>query len=332
MRLENMKKDRQIEQAIVAGERNKEVINLIQNWCAHARIQKFGGVGIIEIQTGLPIGHHGVACEHASVGSMGSWDLADAAIDFYDQNCSACTKRIAIRMPNLYSLVAERDADTKKLEDEQRAIQTRLANSIAERSEHRQNIRSRQTAESVSILDLIDDIDRKLNGKSAGEKLVGAAKLAPETFSPEITAYCFSLIENHEHWFNEVGLKVLSIIATDIPRLVRSAMLCLSSHDAVATACDVIQSNPSFVDPSQVSSALPALVWRAEPEKTSIGSNNYVYDPRALVAIYEQQAKDVAAAIENALNDRRPYVSRPAWLYTRLTNNSGFFSCHFFIA
>ena len=26
------------------------------------------------------------------------------------------------------------------------------------------------------------------------------------------------------------------------------------------------------------------------------------------------------------------YVSRPAWLYTRLTNNSGFFSCHFFIA
>jgi hypothetical protein len=96
----NMKKDRQIERAIVAGERNKEAVGLIQNWCVHARIQKFGGVGMIEAQTGLPIGHHGMACEHASGGSMGSWDLADAAIDFYDRNCSACTKRIAVRKMN----------------------------------------------------------------------------------------------------------------------------------------------------------------------------------------------------------------------------------------
>ncbi|PLY40600.1 hypothetical protein CSZ94_20300 [Janthinobacterium sp. ROICE36] len=29
---------------------------------------------------------------------------------------------------------------------------------------------------------------------------------------------------------------------------------------------------------------------------------------------------------------KQGYMSRPAWLYTRLTNNSGFFSCHFFIA
>lgn len=325
-----MKKDLQVERAIRSGERNKEVVNLIQNWCAHARIQKFGGVGIIEIQTGLPIGHHGMACEHASGGSMGSWDLADAAIDFYDQNCSACTKRLAVRMPNLNSLVAERDAHVKKLEDEQDASQVRLANALMQRSEHRQSIRSRQTAESVSILDFIDDIDRKLDGKLASEKLVGAAKLAPETFSPEITAYCFSLIENREQWFNEVGLEVLSIIAKDIQRLVKSAMLCLSAHEALPTACDVVQSNPSFVDPSQISAALPALVWRAEPEQTSIRGNNYVYDPRALVAVYEHHTKDVTAAIESALSDRRPYVvSLGARAIIALSTNSSL-SAHSF--
>jgi hypothetical protein len=157
-------------------------------------------------------------------------------------------------------------------------------------------------------LDFIDEIDRKLDGKSASDFLLGAAKLAPETFSPEITEYCFRLIENHERWFNEIGLKLLSIIATDIPRLVKCAMLCLSSHDAVATACEVIQSNPSFVDPSQVTAALPALVWRAEPEKMAIGNSNHVYDPRALVAVYEHQTKAVAATIESALSDRRPYA------------------------
>ena len=325
-----MKKDHQIERAIAAGERNKEVVGLIQNWCVHARIQKFGGVGMIEAETGLPIGHHGMACEHASGGSMGSWDLADAAIDFYDRNCSACTKRIAVRMPNLISLVTERDDHTKKLEDEQHANRVRLTNALEERSAHRQKIRSRQTAESVSILDLIDEIDRKLDGKSASEHLLGAAKLAPETFSPEITAYCFSLIENHEQWFKEVGLELLSIIATDTPRLVKCAMLCLSSHDAVATACEVIQLNPGFVDPSQVIAALPALVWRAEPEKMSIGNTNYVHDPRALVAVYEHQPKVVAAAIESALTDRRPYaVSVGARAIIALAKNSSL-SAHTF--
>lgn len=303
-----MKNDRTFETAIAAGERNKEVAVLVQNWCVHAGIKKFGGVGMIEAQTGLPIGHHGLTCRHALGGGMCSWDLADAAIDFYDRNCSVCTNRTPVRMPNLLSLVAVRDAYAKQIEDEQRVIRERLVKELEARSALRQDIRARQPAESVSILDFIDELDRKQDGKHAGDKLLGAAKLAPETFTAEITAYCFNLLESREQWFNEVGLELLRIIAADTPRLVKCAMLCLASYDAISMACEIIQSDPSLVDPAQVAAALPALVWRAEPEQMPIGGHTYVYDSRPLVAVYQNHAKAVWNAIERALSDRRPYA------------------------
>lgn len=93
--------DRDIANAIKSGERNREVTELIHNWCTHARVEKFGGIGIIEMQTGLPIGHHSMACDHASAGGMAAYDLANAALDFHDRNCVGCTLRKACCMFSL---------------------------------------------------------------------------------------------------------------------------------------------------------------------------------------------------------------------------------------
>jgi hypothetical protein len=48
--------DRRIQEAIEIGQANKRTVELVQNWCAHVRIERFGGVGLVEQQTGLPIG------------------------------------------------------------------------------------------------------------------------------------------------------------------------------------------------------------------------------------------------------------------------------------
>jgi hypothetical protein len=51
--------DHEYQQAINAGERNRTGFELVRNWCAHVRIEKFGGTGLVEQMTGLPIGNHG---------------------------------------------------------------------------------------------------------------------------------------------------------------------------------------------------------------------------------------------------------------------------------
>jgi hypothetical protein len=65
--------ERRIEHVIQAGEQNRWTMELVRNWCAHARVEKFGGVGLIEAGTGLPIGHHSVRCDHASEAGMKQW-------------------------------------------------------------------------------------------------------------------------------------------------------------------------------------------------------------------------------------------------------------------
>jgi len=51
-----------IQDAVEAGKRNLEAMKLIRNWCAHVTVRKHGGTGLIEMQTGLPIGHHFLEC------------------------------------------------------------------------------------------------------------------------------------------------------------------------------------------------------------------------------------------------------------------------------
>jgi hypothetical protein len=93
-------------------------MELVRNWCAHVRIQKVGGVGLVEAQTGLPIGHHSLRCDHAGAGGVATWELRDAALDFYDRNCSDCKMRKLVNFPNLSGLIAERDEKRATAEGE----------------------------------------------------------------------------------------------------------------------------------------------------------------------------------------------------------------------
>src|ERR1700747_2904120 len=115
-----MTMDDSIQKAIRIGERNKEIIELAQNWCGHLEVRQSGGVGLVEIETRLPIGMRSFQCPYSSAAGLAGMNLEVVALDFYDRNCVGCNDRLPVRFPNLSSLVGERDAAQKR-ESEARA-------------------------------------------------------------------------------------------------------------------------------------------------------------------------------------------------------------------
>ena len=70
--------------AIEAGQRNLRAAKLVSNWCFHAKINRSGGRGLIEAETGFyPSGTWACNAKHSKKNSMHTWLLEDAAYDFY---------------------------------------------------------------------------------------------------------------------------------------------------------------------------------------------------------------------------------------------------------
>ena len=124
-----MSGDEQVRRAIEIGEKNKRTIELIKNWCAYIVVKQSGGVGIVEIETGLPIGTRSLECPHARAAGWAGMDMAHIAVDFYDRNCVDCQFRKPVTLPNLSVLVAERDAYRARQEQ----AQQRAEQAVAER-------------------------------------------------------------------------------------------------------------------------------------------------------------------------------------------------------
>ena len=99
----------EVERYLEIGRRNQEVIELGRNWCRHLEVELVGGVGMIEAQTGLPIGSRAFSCAHAAGGRFGGMHLDAIAVDFALRNCQDCRFRDVVGFPNWTSLIAERD-------------------------------------------------------------------------------------------------------------------------------------------------------------------------------------------------------------------------------
>lgn len=192
-----------IQEAIESGENNLRTLELVRNWCAHAQIVRAGGTGFVEMQTDLPIAHHHLECPHAPAGGMATFNLADAALNFYDRNCVDCKFRQPVGLPNLLKLVIERDAQKNRREEENARIEKDAADRLAVRE-----IRAQLNALSAATVDQISELDRTRSDKAA-LKLVELAGPAPETFASEIVEHLFGLLEANQYWLIEPGLKAL---------------------------------------------------------------------------------------------------------------------------
>ena len=180
--------EERIQETVAHGQKNQRTAERIQNWCKNARISRFGGIGLVEQMTGVPIGHMGVECDHAPTGGMQSWDLEAAAIDFYVRNCEHCDKRTPGVGPDIEPLIqVYKEGETARAK-EQAERQELEAQRRSERKRELDKLRATGSQETNQIVDLIDSIEKDEDGNPA-EKLVRFAHLAPETFSTTIIEF-----------------------------------------------------------------------------------------------------------------------------------------------
>lgn len=302
-----MSVDFDIQKAIEAGTRNQEVKELIHNWCRHARVEKFGGTGLVEMQTGLPIGHLFMACDFASAHGMATWQLEDAALHFYDANCVGCSNRQPVGLPNISSLVTKREEKERLTHERAEEIAREKEAALRRRSEIRTKLREKLTVPATTFVDDLHefDVDR---GQSKGRNLIESIRLAPEILVPDLEDHLFSLLESREHWFADVGLAILSESAVDQKRLVRCAMRCLTAGNAIELAATIVASKVLLVEANDVPEAIIGLALVASPPHSDFApTKRRKPNPVPLERIANSFPTETKQGIDVLLRSRSPF-------------------------
>lgn len=295
--------DRRWAEAVEIGKKNQSTVTLVQNWCAHARIENHGGVGLIQMQTRLPIGHLPMACDYATSGStMASWDLVEAALDFHDGNCVGCGHRKPVRLPNLSELVAKRDAAVRAQEVRAAAQDLEQADALRKRRAAREALRAKLPPPSQSLVDHLDVLDTGSESK-AGEELEAAAGLAPEAFTPDLIELLFGLIEGNERWAMETALVVLDKVGAAPDRLANGALRSLGLHGGIKSA-EVLLRHLEHARKGLVARAVPMLVHHAEPADLPFVERERNADPRFLVAVHKAFPVEVERVVDELLGSK----------------------------
>lgn len=293
-----------ISDSIAAGERNLRALILINNWCRHAKVKKFSGAGLIEMETGLPIGHHSIECPHAPASGPSMWDLGEAAIDFYDRNCVDCKLRAAIGFPNISELVAARDKERAERQRRSETLEAERLAALAKRDATRAQIRAKLTPVQATILDQLAELDHNPTDEKVSA-LVETARLAPEHFSSAIQRHLSDMLDVGGHYRALVGLSVLNVLGEEPTRLGNAALKALASYEAIECALGLAEKHASFVDNGLIGAALPALISHAYPRQYPVlGGSRGVRRPGPLHSIYKHHPAAVERGISRMLNSR----------------------------
>jgi hypothetical protein len=115
--------ERSLESAYALGARNKNILDLLYQHCAHARDEQTSGQGLAEAASGLPINMRTIRCQYAKNPVGMAMDMEWIALDFYRSNCVGCPDRQMRGVPNLATYADELDkkAQHRAESDAQRA-------------------------------------------------------------------------------------------------------------------------------------------------------------------------------------------------------------------
>jgi hypothetical protein len=299
----------EFERYVRTGERNKQVLELVRNWCAHADVRNHGGVGLIAQWTGLPLGMFGMHCDHAPAGGLAGWFLEEGVLDFYDRNCVHCDKRQPVRLPNLIQLVGERDRELARRKEQADRAKAAVEAAREARKHRRDALRVGQSAATCALLDDLESLDGS-RSEDARTSIVETARLAPEVVTPPIVEYFFDLTWSEAAGCQAEALEVLRRVGADAKRLTMAALNCLAHHDAIDTAASIVMANPSLGDAPAVEAAVPALIGLAKPPRSQLSSYERRLQPGPLLAVFAAQPEPVMRGIERLLDSRQSYPIR----------------------
>ena len=187
---------------VALGQRNAEVIELFARFCRNVRVEAMGGVGMIEAQTGLPIGHRAFRCAYASGRTAFSMHLEDVAVEFYEEHCRGCADRVRSGLlgENIATLAeAQRSASQARAERERAEADMRLRRR-EERSSRRLRRSTGEPYPSAAQLERVDRLDPPDGSPESSdiEWLVRTALLGPEVISEATVAELVELARGEE--------------------------------------------------------------------------------------------------------------------------------------
>jgi hypothetical protein len=296
-----MRSNEQIESAVAAGQRNAEVMKLVGNWCAQARAKRFGGIGMVEQMTGLPIGHFSMECDHAPSGGIAAFDFGESALDFYDRNCISCKIRTPVGLPNLTKLVTERDQARRVCAARAKVEQDKLAQALKGRNQARQNLRKELDAVNQAMIDDLDSFDRK-NEDIDYKRLSEAAKLAPERIDKKL----LDLLFNHASATPSLARVALDVATHVVPNERRTVMLAqrlFAAGEGGHTAVNTLIANIDTVKDDELVHLVPSAAELASPDRREfIGGAAQRSAPKLLLAMWESKPDAVRAGLDKLLD------------------------------
>jgi len=266
--------DRDIQRAMDIGRANQKVLELVRNWCAHlvVEIPPWGGVGLLEQATGLPIGMRHIRCQYARAAGIAGMDLERVALDFYDRNCVGCKERRPVRLPNLLQLVEERARELQRQEQYAQDAAQERARQVEERAYRRRILREGGDRARRGIFDILDRLDQAPT--TADHRiLLETARAVADKFDAEVQEALFELAEAGGWIRTEAALEALDIVTTDRSKLTEAALRALARGDSLHTAASIVGKWLDASHRSPLLAATPALIYLASPRPGSSTSN-----------------------------------------------------------
>lgn len=297
-----------INNAVEAGQRNLRATKLLNNWCFHAEVVRSPGRGMIEAETGLPIGHMGVQCKFSKKNSMLCWLLEDAAYDFYQNNCKACAERAPVTIPNIMDFVGPREqaAETRKRAREEEE-KVRRQKQI-DRQQERIKLRHELSLEETFVFDLLDELDQE-NIASDDPRLEQLANLAPETFTRRVIEHLLPAVLNEYLPYSKHAAKALLRAPLELGEKLSVAVMLISNYEKSAAAIEVILSDAERLSQGDLTKVLHRFVSMAigpPPGMHFGGDESISLDAAPIHALFEKRQAEISAEVDELLSDSNP--------------------------
>jgi len=259
--------DDEIKELVAHGKHNARTSTLVQAWCENARIQRSGGVGVVEQVYNVPIGHMGINCAHAKRTGMMSWDLRDAFFTHYEASCKSCTQRVPGKGKDIQPEIDQyENAKAERIRRQQDEKRQRLI-AASERQSIRAELFDQSDPIQVEILQLLDTIDSDSDSTEQEHRLYELGKLAPQYFTDSVVEYLVSEVDEQQSSICYVAADLLLEIPIS-PNVKRKVAVKACAYHHSKSVLQWLQSNMSELSDVEMREILWTITLIAAPPRT----------------------------------------------------------------
>lgn len=318
------------EDAIEAGQRNLRATKLLSNWCFYAEFVRSPGRGMIEAETGLPVGHMGVQCKFSKKNSMLCWLLEDAAYGFYQSNCKDCKEHVPVRRPNILEFIEPREKAAQQRRREREEEERERKQKQADRRQDRAKLRNELSLEESFVFDLLDDLDQ-VDIAGDDPRLEQLANLAPETFTRKVIEHLLPAVL-HEHLpYSTSAARALLRAPLEPDEKFSVAVTLVNNYENSSVAIDVVLSEAEKLSPDDLAKVLRRFVSMAlgPPPGMDFGRSEPIrLNAAPINRLFQKRRAEIFAECDTLLSDTNPVNIMTAVEIVLATDDDELFSRH----